>query len=1101
MTGLESVLVKAGQAVVVPAVKRWLADRQHREEARLPLSELLNRRVTDGFSRRKLEREIQALADAVAQRLAPLEQIGDMPEHERRAALDAVATAFSRVANSDLALFGADADAGRLAAAIRSGAADVPVAAGLGEAGWHLYERALDECCDLYVQTVIHLPTFVPRGIAQVLAGITGLGEQLAQALDRLPVRTLDAPAGTGEDELFRHRYLAQVSSALDVAELFGVDVRRYRPRTTLNVAYISLAVTSDESAERQAVTGSRDQRWLPGSLRRSSADSDVGDETNLVRIEQALGRSRRTLLRGEAGSGKTTVLRWLAVNAARGAFSAELATWNTHVPFLVVLRRYTNVPLPTPDQLVAATVDAIAGQAPPSWAHRQLASGQALLLVDGVDEVPAPARRGVRDWLQRITSAYPDIAVVVTSRPPAAAARWLSSEGFASTRLERMSPADMRTLITHWHRAIAQAGDLPCDVQDLPGYENELVGRLDASAHLHALATSPLLCAMLCALNLDRRRHLPLDRMSLYAAAVDLLLERRDVERDIPIRISGRDKLQLLQYLAGKMSLNNEAETTREAVLARLADKLAAMSQVTAEPAELLEDLLQRSGLLRQPVPDRIDFVHRTFQEYLTAREAADRADIGMLVEKAHRESWRDVVVMAVGHANARVRDDLIGQILDRSEAEPARCRTLRLLAAACLETAPALAPALLNRIHHAVETLLPPRNLVEARSLAGAGEPLLHHLPSVTANLSPAAAAATVRTAALINGPGAMTKLAQYAADARTRVQRELVRAWEYFDPHEYATRVLADAALDDGKVEITQPQLLPAIRHLQHLRELTVEAREPLDLAELNEVPHLRNLQLWRGTPSRLTALQQHDDLRLLRVMNIAEVADPADTALLPHLAVLFVFHHPGISNLDFLHHLPRLERLGLGSVNPVNDFTALDHLPALDFLSLVGPQLDDYTPLHVLNRLTGLALIDAAEPTHGLAGVATLAPNLDWLRIRCPWVHDLGNLVSLTDLRFLDVSLTPIADLTPLIDLPRLEDVVLNTCPNLSDLTPLAQLPNLKYLDLRGAPRDLDLSPLSEHRHLTIYLDPGQHVRGTDQLKPRTRLLHLPNPLAR
>jgi hypothetical protein len=57
---------------------------------------------------------------------------------------------------------------------------------------------------------------------------------------------------------------------------------------------------------------------------------------------------------------------------------------------------------------------------------------------------------------------------------------------------------------------------------------------------------------------------------------------------------------------------------------------------------------------------------VHRTFQEYLTAREAADRADIGMLVEKAHRESWRDVVVMAVGHANAnaRVREDLIGAL-----------------------------------------------------------------------------------------------------------------------------------------------------------------------------------------------------------------------------------------------------------------------------------------------------------------------------------------------------------------------------------------------------------------------------------------------------
>src|SRR4051812_27413622 len=101
MTGFELVLARLSQAVVLPVVRRWLADRQHRNDARMPLSELINRRLSDRFSRRKFEREIEAMADAVAQRLASLEQIGKLPEHERRAALDAVVDTFTHVAASD----------------------------------------------------------------------------------------------------------------------------------------------------------------------------------------------------------------------------------------------------------------------------------------------------------------------------------------------------------------------------------------------------------------------------------------------------------------------------------------------------------------------------------------------------------------------------------------------------------------------------------------------------------------------------------------------------------------------------------------------------------------------------------------------------------------------------------------------------------------------------------------------------------------------------------------------------------------------------------------------------------------------------------------
>src|SRR5205814_9261558 len=123
-------------------------------------------------------------------------------------ALDAVVSAFTRGASSDEAFFAADADGATLAAQVRTQARHLPEQAGLSEAGTRLYHLVLDECCDIYVQTVIHLQAFAPRASAVALARLASQGEQLTEVLARLPVRSLDAPAGTGDDEQFRHRYL-----------------------------------------------------------------------------------------------------------------------------------------------------------------------------------------------------------------------------------------------------------------------------------------------------------------------------------------------------------------------------------------------------------------------------------------------------------------------------------------------------------------------------------------------------------------------------------------------------------------------------------------------------------------------------------------------------------------------------------------------------------------------------------------------------------------------------------------------------------------------------------------------------------------------------
>lgn len=573
---------------------------------------------------------------------------------------------------------------------------------------------------------------------------MSSITADVGQVLQRLPRTSLDAPHGTGHDAEFRHRYLECVSAELDNLELFGIDVHRYQPRTQVSVAYFSLTVTSNDRPARYG-RGPADDDWF-GERR------DGG--TTGVRVEAALSERPRTLLRGEAGSGKTTLLQWLAVNCARGSFTGPLASWNGRVPFLVRLRSHADRALPEPGAFLADVGRMSAGLMPNSWVDRQLATN-GLLLVDGVDELVPSQRRGVKTWLGQLCRAFPELPIVVTSRPSAATTSWLDELDFGSVLLEPMSPTDITEFCRRWHRAIRDAtahdeAALPCPPGELATYETGLLRNLDARRHLRSLATNPLLCAMLCALNLDRHMQLPPDRMSLYAAALTLLVERRDAERLIPaagqLRLDAKSKLAILQHLAWRLTEAGRAELAFDDCVDHVARAIDRLPDLDADAETVLRYLLERSGVIRQPVVGRIDFVHRTFQEYLAAKEAAEDHLVDVLLRHADSDQWRETIVMAAGHATPKHRATLLSGLLERADSRPTQARRLRLLATTCLETAHSIDPVVAAQVDAALDSLLPPRSTRESRTLALAGDRVLGKLPDNLDELSPAAAAACV-------------------------------------------------------------------------------------------------------------------------------------------------------------------------------------------------------------------------------------------------------------------------------------------------------------------------------------------------------------------
>ncbi|BCB83804.1 hypothetical protein Psuf_011170 [Phytohabitans suffuscus] len=613
-------------------------------------------------------------------------------------------------------------------------------------------------------------------------------------------------------------------------------------------------------------------------------------------------------------------------------------------MPFFVPLRRYAGVPeLPGPEAFTKEVGRHIADEMPDGWVQAQLRSGRGIVLIDGIDELAVDRRAEARRWLSDLVAAFPRAHYVVTSRPAAAPADWLGRERFSVAELEPMSRTDVPEFVRRWHQAMRHQSRAEEERSETAGYEARLITALENNRHLRQLGGYPLMCALLCALHRDRRAQLPDSRMEVYEVALHMILERRDTERQVvtTVSLSRTETTLLLEDLAYWLIRNEWSDATREQIVAHLETKLRAMPRIAAEPIEVYRTLLERSGLLRESVEGRGDFVHRTFQEYLAARQAVNEGDIGALVSHAHLDQWQEVVVMAAGHATLRSRAQLLSGLIERSQAPAAKGvrDTLRLLALACVETSPELPPEIVANIRSIAQRLLPPKSSEGADAIGRAG-PFVLDLLAASQPTTEAEVAATIRAAAAGGDPAALSLLARFSQDGRPNVTKALIAAWARFDPEEYAQQVLRHVSLVGGSLDLDNRKLMPALAHIKHLRELRIPAQragELADLSPLSSLDQLRSLYLPEAcdlsplSGLRLTTLVIDSGSRPIRDLTV----DLSPLAGMPTLERFATPYHT--RNVTVLLASPALRRLGLRAAD-AEQLAAARPALALDTLEI-------------------------------------------------------------------------------------------------------------------------------------------------------------------
>ncbi|NRN65796.1 NACHT domain-containing protein [Kibdelosporangium sp. 4NS15] len=744
-------------------------------------------------------------------------------------------------------------DAARLRARVRTAGKRALASAALGDQGIEAYQRLLDECCRRIAlraravdEVMRALQVDVATQVTTIREGVDELARQSHQR-DRLRA------------DAFERRYVSYVADDHATFELFQVSVGRAPTRYRFSDFYA-----------------------VPSIARRLRSESDTeltGAGTNGA---HAIASAQHVLLLGGAGAGKTTFLHWLAHTEAAAVRDRRDGADDARqyvVPFFVSLRQFADRDLPEPEDLVRVTAPALAGEKPDGWVSALLRFGRAMLLVDGVDELLLGRREDVRRWLGGLLRAYPLARYVVTTRPSAVSEDWLApsrpdaSDGLARYELLPLSGHGLRDLIGHWFTAARASETEPEQREWLTSCEHRLIQALSTRPDTRTLVSSPLLCSLLCALYRKENMYLPQSRKELLDRALELLLGEWDVRRGVQVedelRMSEKEKIILLERFAAPMVRNSELLVRHDEAEKRFGRAMSGLRSQGVPPALVLRHMLERTGLMRESAVDgKIQFVHRTFRDFLAAGEFVKAGELGYLIDHAHDDSLNEVIFMAAAQARAREAGELLLGLLARAGKGVTRkdqevADRLELIAAAALGYVDVIDPEHVRTdVMAAARRLIPPAGLEEAELLARAGSFVIDLLPgpievgkhAEESGGDPAAiAACVIRTLAMIGGEEAWDKIQAFSDTHRGAVINELLRAWRQNEYSEdYARTLLSNVDFGDLVLKVHRWDVLPRLKHLRTLTAVQLIgniaiADRSAGLYPLADLPALRHLEI--------------------------------------------------------------------------------------------------------------------------------------------------------------------------------------------------------------------------------------------------------------
>jgi len=425
---------------------------------------------------------------------------------------------------------------------------------------------------------------------------------------------------------------------------LWGLALKKYKAELAEKYQKLDIPFRPNNRPLKMA------ERYVPLNVSSSSASKQVD-------ASRAIAQAKRLMITGEPGSGKTMLLKIIALRYAQG----KLGLPDDPVVILLDLNRLGDALRGSPNPLEIIEQELVLALSRNDFpnasefvkqrlANQSNQKGTIMLLLDGLDEVSSSDRPQVGKHLTDFLDTYEACRAVITCRTQVYRGEF-SGIVQQTLNIEELSDQKIRQFLQPWEK------EMPPDKS-----VDELLLQLRDRPEIKKLAQNPLLLTIIAFLYTDTPFVLPHSRAEFYDKSTNVLLETLDQARQLPNQYKAFTKRLLLKHLAlyAQDSAKQRGADSRSLdylkdVLPQTKKVLPSLNLDAEKDAEpILDEIVDRSGLLvKIDGGARYQFTHLTLQEFFAAEQLLE--DPQGLIDRftADPGAWREVLKLWCGRVN----------------------------------------------------------------------------------------------------------------------------------------------------------------------------------------------------------------------------------------------------------------------------------------------------------------------------------------------------------------------------------------------------------------------------------------------------------------
>jgi energy-coupling factor transporter ATP-binding protein EcfA2 len=468
-------------------------------------------------------------------------------------------------------------------------------------------------------------------------------------------------------------------------------------------IEFVGMSVYKEEASRRVPLQNI----YIPLGLVPETSEEET-DLTPRINPKSLLAPGRKSVVLGDPGSGKSTLVSFLALLGITPELQARCAgNEDDRLPIVVTLRRYADELknnknlslLEYISQSVKADFSLL--EADQDFFEAHIESGKAIMLFDGLDELPGPQLKDiVRRRIDSFCEAHPLNTTIVTSRIVGYEAQVRFDPVYHHYRVAKLRLDEINAFVSDWYKErIEDPLERDRNILDL----TKVISNADNDA-IRDLSRNPLLLTIVALVHrIDAV--LPDQRVVLYQKCTETLLNtwsKAKKQDDEPVkgRIEQRNRLRIeaIAYWMHRNSLQakGRAVAPHDDIVQFLTqhidtnEKKRDDDDPAQDQAEEFFSFVKSSAGLMIEAGDRLySFIHLTFQEYLSATYLTTFGEVGgaqsiwdELGGDLQNPRWREVVRLLVASLkSSKAQAFFVEKLLDANAAVPSFDCTLLLI------------------------------------------------------------------------------------------------------------------------------------------------------------------------------------------------------------------------------------------------------------------------------------------------------------------------------------------------------------------------------------------------------------------------------------